>query len=208
MFCGMINILSMEMMHMHEYDTPKHETRTIGTVRLRAVEPDDLPLLKQWRNQFKHFYREYRFINDPHQENWYKGTVGDSRNIYYAIDVWDCKWWLVGQCAWSNIDWVYRHVELGIYIGEDDWRGKGVGLKAMIELHRIAFHEFGMATVRLEVLSFNPAVKFYEKFGYKEVGRYRQADLFQGEYHDSILMDMTKDEWHDRYSKTQLEVSK
>ena len=196
---------------MNTFDDPKHEIHKSGSIRLRTIEPEDLPLLKEWRNKFMCYYREYRFINDPHQENWYKGTIGDSRNIYYAIDVWDGKWWLVGQCAWSNIDWVHRHVELGIYIGEDDWRGKGIGLKAMIELHKIAFHEWNMNTVRLEVLSFNPAVKFYDDFGYKRAGAYRQAHFYDNEYRLSILMDMTRDEWrelwNDRYSQTQLEVS-
>jgi len=193
---------------MHTTDDPKHETHKMGVVRLRAIEPEDLPLLKEWRNQFKHFYREHRFINEPHQQNWYQGTVGDSRNIYYAIDVWDGKWWLVGQCAWSSIDWVSRHAELGIYIGDDEWRGRGVGLKAMHELHKIAFNEFNLLTVRLEVFAINPAVAFYEEFGYKKVGEYRKAYFHDSKYHDSVLMDITKDEWLDKYPETQLEVPK
>ena len=191
---------------MDTADNPKHEIHKTGMVRLRAIEPKDLPLLKEWRNKFKHFFREYRFINDPHQEDWYYSTVGDRRHIFYAIDVWDGRWWLVGQCAWSNIDWVSRHAELGIYIGEDDWRGKGVGLKAMIELHRVAFHELNLLTVRLEVFSNNPADKFYVKFGYKWVGQYRAAYYYDNHYHSSYLMDMTaadwEDLWCDRYSQT------
>ena len=47
---------------MDTADNPKHEIHKTGMVRLRAIEPEDLPLLKEWRNKFKHFFREYRFI--------------------------------------------------------------------------------------------------------------------------------------------------
>jgi len=187
-------------------DIEKHESHKPDSIRLRAIEPEDLPLLKKWRNELKDYYREHRFINQPHQERWYENTIGDARYVYYAIDVWYGKWWLVGACGWCWIDWLNRHCDLSIYIGDPEWRGKGIGLKAMIELHKIAFHEWNMNTVRLEVLSFNPAVKFYENFGYQRVGIYRQAHFYKSDHHDSILMDMTKDEWRDRYSQTQLEV--
>ena len=192
-------------------DTVKHEIHKTGSVRLRGIEPEDLPLLKEWRNQFKHFYREYRFINDPHQEKWYYSTIGDRRHIFYAIDVWDGKWWLVGQCAWSNISWVDRHAELGIYIGDDDWRGKGVGLQAMIKLHCIAFHELNMRTVRLEVFANNKgAYKFYQKFGYNDVGEYREAYYYNQMFYNSMIMDMTNFEWTqlyaNKYSNRRLEV--
>ena len=186
---------------------PRRKIHEQGQIRLRGIEPEDLPLLKQWRNELKSFYREHRFINQPHQERWYENTIGDTRYVYYAIDVRDGGWLLVGACGWCWIDWLNRHCDLSIYIGDPEWRGKGIGLKVMIELHRIAFHEWNMNTVRLEVFSFNPALKFYEDFGYSLVGRYRQAHFYQGHYHDSVLMDMTVDEWHDRYFKAQLEVS-
>ena len=181
-----------------------------GSIRLRAIEPEDLSLLKQWRNELKDFYREYRFINQPHQERWYETTIGDVRYVYYAIDVWDGKWCLVGSCGWCWIDWLNRHCDLSIYIGDFKWRNRGLGLKAMIQLHEIAFHEWNMHTVRLEVLSFNPAVEFYLKFGYKEVGRWRSAHWHDCEFHDSVLMDMTaaewRAEWNDRYSQMRVEV--
>ena len=96
-----------------------------GSIRLRAIEPEDLSLLKQWRNELKDFYREYRFINQPHQERWYETTIGDVRYVYYAIDVWDGKWCLVGSCGWCWIDWLNRHCDLSIYIGDFEWRNKG-----------------------------------------------------------------------------------
>ena len=181
--------------------TKPREHHTPGGIRFRAIEPEDLPDLKRWRNEQKKYYREYRFINTPHQEDWFTGMSNDRGHMHYAIDVWDNRWLLVGSCNWSNIDWVHRHAELGIYIGDSEWRGKGVGLKAMIELHKIAFHELNMETVRLEVFSFNRAVKFYDDFGYKRVGAWRNAHFYDRDFTDSILMDMTNTEWEELWNE-------
>jgi len=178
-----------------------------GAVRLRAIELEDLPLLKKWRNELRHFFREYRLITDAHQLEWYNSIQDDKRFIHYAIDVWDGEdWRLIGSCNWSNIDWVSRHAEVGRYIGDPEYRGKGYGLKMTIELHRIAFQDLDMNTVRGEVWAYNTYnINFLRKFGYKEVGRYRNAKFYKDKYHDSILFDMTRGEWgklwDDRYSE-------
>ena len=177
-------------------------------VRLRAIELDDLPQLKEWRNDLKHFFREYRLINDAHQKGWYDSMHDNRRFIHFAIDAWDGEQWvLIGSCNWSNINWVDRHAEIGRYIGDPEYRGKGYGLEMTIELHRIAFHELNMNSVRGECFSYNTHnLKFLTRFGYKEVGRLRYAKFYNGEYHDSVLMDMTRDDWevlwNERYSKT------
>lgn len=168
-------------------------------IQLRAVEPEDLDALRKWRNELKEYYREYRFINELHQKRWYESLPDNNNCLHYAIDVYEIGWQLIGSCNLSNIDWLNKHAELGIYIGDSEWRGKGAGLAAMMELHRIAFHELDMNTMRLEVFSFNPAVSFYIKFGYKEIGRYREAQFYKGKFEDSILMDMTRDEWDEIY---------
>ena len=178
-----------------------------GAVRLRGIELEDLPLLKKWRNELRHFFREYRLITDAHQLKWYNSIQDDKRFIHYAIDVWDGEdWRLIGSCNWSNIDWVSRHAEVGRYIGDPEYYGKGYGLKMTIELHRIVFQDLNMNTVRGEVWSYNTHnINFLRKFGYKEVGRYRNAKFYKGEYHDSVLVDMTREEWEklwdDKYSK-------
>ena len=177
------------------------------TIRLRAIELDDLPLLKKWRNELRYFFREYRLLTDANQLKWYNSIQDDRRFIHYAIDVWEGDdWHLIGSCNWSNINWVSRHAEVGRYIGDPEYRGKGYGLKMTIELHRIVFQDLNMNTVRGEVWAYNTHnINFLRKFGYKEAGRYRNAKFYKGEYHDSILMDMTREEWgklwDDKYSE-------
>lgn len=170
-------------------------------VRLRAIEPADLPILKKWRNELKEYFREYRFINDLHQEAWYKSTLTDKAYLHYVVDVYENGWLLVGSCNWSAIDWINRSAELGIYIGDQDYWHQGVGLKTMLELHRIAFEVLNLDIVRLEVYDFNPAVRLYRKFGYKDAGVWRMRKFREGAYHDAFLMDMTREEWSALYGR-------
>ena len=45
------------------------------TIRLRAIELDDLPLLKKWRNELRYFFREYRLLTDANQLKWYNSCL-------------------------------------------------------------------------------------------------------------------------------------
>ena len=172
-----------------------------GNIRLRAIEYEDIEQLRKWRNEFKDNFRQYRYITRREQERWYNDMVDDPTCLHYAIDVWDMVWTLVGSGNLNNIDWLNRHAESGLYIGAPEWRRKGIGMKAMIALHRIAFEELNMNTMRGEAFAFNPVLEFDKEFGLKEVGRFRNAHYYKGKYCDAVLMDMTREEWDKLYGE-------
>jgi RimJ/RimL family protein N-acetyltransferase len=182
-------------------DVPKRENHEVGDIRFRAIEYKDLELLSKWRNELKHLFREYRDINETHQRQWFESIVKDKRFIHFAIDVWDGQWLLIGSCNLSSINWVDRHAEYGIYIGDPEWRGKGAGVKSMVKLMCVAFYELNMHTVRGEAYEFNPVLRIDFKFGFKEVGRWREAKYHDGRYWDSVLMDITRKEWDKLYAE-------
>ena len=165
------------------------------TVRFRAIEREDLKQLRDWRNELKGNFREYRMLSMANQEAWFESLLTDKKTLMYAIEAPALGGGqeLVGVCGWTYIDWLNRHAELSIYIGGQ--KGKGVGTTALEELHRIAFEELNLHTVRLEVYDFNPAKTLYPKLGYKIVGIWRECHFYKGRYWDSILMDMTREDW-------------
>jgi len=60
---------------------------------------------------------------------------------------------------------------IGITIGEESARGKGIGYKAMQCLEKEIIAR-GLKRIELGVFEFNSnAIKLYEKLGYKEIGR-------------------------------------
>lgn len=178
------------------YDIPRDMPEPIvkPEIRLRPIEREDLPLLQLWRNHLKAYFREYRDLNMEHQRQWFESLTNDRRTMMWVIEVVG-EGRSIGVCGWTYIDWLNRHAELSIYIGRDDYRGKGYGTAVLAEMHRIAFDELGLHRVYLEVYDYNPAKHLYERAGYKHCGVWRQHHFHEGQFHDSILMDLLADEW-------------
>ena len=90
------------------------------TVGLRAIEESDLPQLLAWRNQpeYRQYFREFHELSSTNQRGWYESRVlRDPNTIMFAIvRLADGK--LLGACGLCYIDWVNRHADFSIYIGE------------------------------------------------------------------------------------------
>lgn len=77
----------------------------------------------------------------------------------------------------------------GMRIALWDGFGKGYGSLAIKHVLDHAFHERGLHRVDLEVYDFNDrAIHVYEKLGFREEGRLRDALLWDGVFHDAIVM--------------------
>ncbi len=79
--------------------------------------------------------------------------------------------------------------EIGIFIGNQQFREKGYGTDAMKVLIDFIFNQTNINRIQLSTYSFNErAYKTYLKCGFKEEGRLRQRIFRNGKYHDEILM--------------------
>ena len=78
---------------------------------------------------------------------------------------------------------------IGITIGEERARGRGVGQRAMEHLERqIKLH--GLRRIELGVFEFNkPAIRLYEKLGYKEIVRIDGFTYWQDKMWQDIRME-------------------
>ena len=58
------------------------------------------------------------------------------------------------------------------------------------------FDSLNLHSINLQVHEFNErAKKCYEKVGFKEVGKYRDFLYLEGVYHNSIIMDILKEDY-------------
>ncbi len=102
----------------------------------------------------------------------------------------------IGNCGLQKLDFVNRTCEVGIFIGEKDYWGKGYGTEAMRLLLDFAFGILGLENVMLEVYEYNRrAISSYKKCGFKEIGRRRGAKFVAGKRYDIIFMDILRDEF-------------
>lgn len=115
----------------------------------------------------------------------------------YYFSIWtrkECK--MIGFLEVDGINWPAREGWVGIGIGDREFRGKGYGTDAMRLALRFAFLELNLNRISLTVFEYNQrGIRSYEKVGFKEEGRERQALERDGKRWDMIFMGILKSEW-------------
>jgi RimJ/RimL family protein N-acetyltransferase len=95
-----------------------------------------------------------------------------------------------------EVDFRLRTARFGMQIGEADARGRGLGTEVTRLMLDYAFTALGLHNVMLDVAEYNLAGRrAYEKAGFREIGRRRQADVVAGQVWDLVLMDCVASEF-------------
>ncbi len=168
-------------------------------VRLTQIERSYLEAYKRWfRN-----YETQRLVTpdvivpvtDEVEDAFYEEVSKAKDQYIFGIKTLEDDR-LIGNCSLFKIDNKNRSAELGILIGEPDYRGKGFGTDAMQVLLRFAFTEANLNRVSLHVFGYNEhAIRAYEKIGFVHEGRERQAIWRENAYRDVVLMAILREEW-------------
>jgi diamine N-acetyltransferase len=180
------------------------------TCQLRPLARSDMPRFLSWRQnrQLRQAVLGYRFpVTAEMEANWFDSMLNEQsqRVAFFSIDVIGDRQaqpsvtavsdQVIGFCRLTDIDWISRHAELGIMIGDAISRGRGMGTEATALLCRYAFDDLNLERVWLQVDDANqPAKHLYGRLGFKEEGRLRRHAFVGGEYHDLILMGLLRGE--------------
>ena len=102
----------------------------------------------------------------------------------------------IGVVSFMNISEANDSAELSVIVGHPEDRHHGYGAEAIDTILRYGFEELRLNRVGLSVFEFNEtAISTYEKLGFREEGRLRQALKRDGAFHDAILMSVLGSEW-------------
>ncbi len=101
----------------------------------------------------------------------------------------------IGIVSLMNISEVHASADLSIIVGRQGDRDQGYGSEAIEALLEYSFESLGLHRVGLSVFDFNAlAISTYEKLGFREEGRLRQAIKRDHAFHDAILMSILRPE--------------
>jgi RimJ/RimL family protein N-acetyltransferase len=172
---------------------------------LRELSRDDLAEITKWRNDpslIQWLASPFRYIDNEVDVCWFNTYLAArSNNVRLAI----CNvetGIIAGAVYLLGIDWINRHAEFSIVIGDDTARGHGLGQFATHGILRHAFGDLNLRRVSLTVLANNErAINLYRKIGFVEEGRARQAVFKNNEYIDLIQMAMLAEEFQSRASQ-------
>jgi RimJ/RimL family protein N-acetyltransferase len=96
----------------------------------------------------------------------------------------------IGFAEWRHIDPARRTADYGIIIGEKDCWGKGYGTETTIMMLEYAFTVLNLHSVLLTTYAYNErAIGAYTRAGFREIGRWREAQRLGDRLYDVVFMD-------------------
>ena len=125
------------------------------SVSLRALEKEDLEILKEWRNS-KHVRkstREYKLLNMINQKNWFESIhqLNPPREIMFGILNKRKK--LIGVTGLTYIDWKNRNSEISIYFSTNNWQTKSEAKEVINLIVEYGFEELNLHRLYVEIFS-------------------------------------------------------
>jgi RimJ/RimL family protein N-acetyltransferase len=164
-----------------------------GKIAFRQLEQEDLPQLRDWRNslEIRNRTREFKPLNMLDQEKWFSSYAND--NIMFAIE---SEKKLIGVCGLTHIDWKNRSTELSWYIGDGDFKKKGLGRRIIYLLCEYCFVEVGLHRFWGEVYVIDGGlIPMYEKLGFGIDGYVRDTYWWDGQWWPSAMISILDTEW-------------
>lgn len=159
-------------------------------IYLRLMTPADTDLIIAWRNSDpvrRNFIYQAPFTRQGH-ENWTKTMIDTKRAVQMIIcDTTGGR--PLGSVYIRDIDREHNKAEYGIFIGEAQARGRGIGTSAARLMLRYCFEEEGLHRIYLRAFSDNvQALRSYEKAGFVKEALLRDDVRIDGKYRDIIWM--------------------
>ena len=166
-------------------------------IYLRAFEPDDAAMLKQFicDPEITRTLMAYRPYTIQQELEFIEKATKQENDIVLGIATKaDDK--LIGSVGLHRIDWRDRRCEFGIMIGAKEEWNKGFGTEATRLITRYAFETLNLNRVALRVYEHNArAMRAYEKAGFRKEGILRQDAFREGKYWDAIMMGVLRSDW-------------
>jgi len=169
-------------------------------VRLRGYERSDLEAVMKWLHdeEVTQFIGGAVFPASTLEEGKFIETAAagtDVANKVFVIETLSERKY-IGSIGLHNINWLCRHAELGMVIGDKDYWGRGYGTDAVRVLLRLAFDKVGLHRIHLHVFDFNQrAISCYEKCGFRREGVLREYFFKNGRYRDTLVMSILAGEY-------------
>ncbi len=170
-------------------------------VGLRALEKEDLKLLRDWRNisSFRKHFRESRELSISDQEKWFE-SLQNSKHINFMFIVVELSTnEAIGAVGLLYINWINRSADFSFYIGKDEIYvdESDYSIEAAKLLIEYGFNNLNLNKIWMELYEYDTKkIQFFtKKFNFKQDGLLRQNCFEEGKYWDSLLISLLKNEY-------------
>ncbi|MHA1191859.1 MAG: GNAT family N-acetyltransferase [Promethearchaeota archaeon] len=162
---------------------------------------ENINLYAKWDNdQETRHYSRNTFPRTPEEyKKWIEEEkTGTPREIYFEI--WhkaDKK--IIGFVSFNHINWTDRYAEIGMIIGEPEYRSKDLGTEAAALIVDYGFNELNMFKIGCGMFEVNVGSwKLAEKLGMQRELVYKEQAWVDGKYVDGYEYCIFHDEWKEK----------
>jgi len=166
-------------------------------VFFRPLEMGDLDRIHAWHNDaslFDSLIGTWRPVGRAGVEEWLRKRQSyshDEINLALCISPDGLH---IGNLYLRDINWIARHGELHLLIGDPAHRGCGYGQQAVRKFAEQVFDQLGLRRLHLQVLESNQsAIHVYEKCGFVVEGRLRQHAFKNNAFVDVLVMGLCRE---------------
>ena len=186
-----IRSLSYEVKRLKKQDEILTDINLSGKlIYLRPMEEKDTDLIVKWRNHERvrrNFIYQKSFTKEGH-ENWIHTMIETGSAVQFII----CEKETnrpVGSVYFRDINTEHHKAEYGIFIGEDDAVGKGIGTETARLAILYGFRAMNLHKIILRAFAENEgALRSYEKAGFVREALLKEEVCIEGCYRDIVLM--------------------
>lgn len=183
----------------------KYFKKLVGEkIYLSPPNEEDIETYTKWLNDFNttdYLGASSKLYTIQGEKKWFENENTKEDTITFCI-IENNNNKLIGNCSIHEINNINKTATLGIFIGDEEARNRGYGTEVIKLLLDFGFNYLNLHSIQLHVMSFNKrAIRCYEKCGFKEVGRRREAYYLNGKYYDTITMDILKKEFKEETIK-------
>lgn len=176
---------------------PSPKKFAVTFLDVAAVSEEIQWKILEWRNsEFvrSQMLRQHPISREEH-EAWLAGQRNNASDSRCRVAHVDDK--PFGVVALHHLDRRAGNSDWGMYIGEKEFLGRGLGKVLLAEILRWGFEEMNLRRLYTSVLATNEqALDLYLQAGFSQEGRWREHVLCEtGERRDLLWIGMLRGEW-------------
>jgi [ribosomal protein S5]-alanine N-acetyltransferase len=133
-------------------------------------------------------------VNRDSLESYYENSQPPECAMFAICDLKNDRH--MGNARLSRIDWIHRSALYGRMIGPAEYRGKGYGSDALVQLLRYAFHHLGLNRIwSVAVIQNEISLGSNDKIGMTREGIMKQYFFINGQYVDGVALSMLREDF-------------
>lgn len=180
-------------------------------VSLQPLAIEDAELIYQWKNDISLInllMAKPTPVTVNETREWLEKSLKDKNQIILGIKINQAESkeeLLIGIIRLMFIDWINRKSELGVYIGNEKYRGIGIGKTVINLILDYAFCFLNLHKVYLQVSESNKnAINLYKSVGFKVEGIKREEFWNKTNYENVVSMGILEHEYRGENIKNDL----